>query len=182
MALAVVAAFAAVHYQHRAVTPTEFATFAQKLDTLSAPAGSFTPYDPIVDGTYGSTPQENWTLIGTRTWSSTSDPTGWVAVRGWQATVTPAQEAATCRSVLSWFATAGSQLGLSTPNPNETESTCHMVLATVRSSSGSDAWSDRGTQTADGQPRYRTGAETFSGPVPGQVTIRVEADATIAAP
>jgi hypothetical protein len=83
--------------------------------------------------------------------------------------------------VLGWLATTGTQLGLTTPGQNESLSTCLAVLDTVRSEPGNsnDAWSGRGTQNADGQPRYRTGVETFTGARPGEIVIRVVADATV---
>ncbi len=182
LAVGVVAVAVTIVARPRAATLEEFATFAQKLDSLSAPAGSFTPYDPTLDGTYGSAPEDSWSQIGTGTWSSTADPNWWVAVRGWKAPVTAGQEPATCQAVLGWFAATGRELGLTTSDENETLSTCLSVLDAARSNPGaaSDAWSGRGTQSADGQRQYRIGVETFTGPLPDQVILRVEADATVA--
>ncbi len=181
-ALAVVAVAVTIVARPRAATLEEFATSAQKLDSLSAPAGSFTPYDPTWDGAYGSALEDSWSQTGTGTWSSTADPNWWVAVRGWKAPVAAGQEPATCRAVLGWFATTGRELGLATSDQYETLSTCLSALDTVRSTPGaaSDAWAGRGTQSADGQLHYRIGVETVTGPVPGQVILRVEADATVA--
>ena len=178
----VVAIAVALLTRPRAATPEQFTAFSQKLGTLSAPAGSFTPYDPIFSSYLGSEPQGSWVPIARDTWSETEDPSWWMAVRGWELTVPVGHESAVCDDALAWLARTGSELGLTTPGQNESLSACLSALDTVRSDPGNanDSWSGRGTQTGDGQLRYRTGAETFTGTRHGDVVIRVTAEASVA--
>lgn len=166
----------------RAASPERFRAFSLKLGTLSAPAGTFTPYDPSSSSHLGSEPQGSWLPIATDTWSDTEDPSRWMAVRGWELTVPVGQGPAVCRHVLAWLATTGSELGLTTPGQNEDPSACLSALDTVRSNPGnaSDALGGRGLQTADGQLRYRIGVETITGTRQGDVLIRVTAAASVA--
>ena len=178
----VVAIAVALLTRPRAATPEQFTAFSQRLGTLSAPAGSFTAYDANDSPYLGSEPQGSWSPIARDTWSETDDPSWWMAVRGWEMTVPLGDESAVCRDVLAWLARTGSELGLTTPGENESLPACLSALHTVRSDPGNanDAWSGRGTQTGDGELRYRTGAETFTGIRHGEVVIRVTAEASVA--
>jgi hypothetical protein len=171
-----------VVFRPRAVTPVEFAEFSQKLSTLAAPSDSFMAYDPNLSSYLGSAPQGSWLPVSADTWANTSDPSWWVTSRGWEITVPAGQSAAVCSDVTVWLASTGTALGLTTPGQNETVSGCLSSVATVRSDVGNSnvAWSGRGTRTGDGQPRYLTGAESFTGTHPGEVVIRVTAEATVA--
>ncbi len=181
-AVVVVAIALVILSRPRAATPDQFAAFSKKLDALAAPAESFTTYDPNLSTYLGSAPQGSWSLIATGTWSSTDDPTWWTAVRGWEITVPVGQDRVVCSDALAWLASSGSELGLTTPGQNENLPACLSILDTVRSEPGNanDAWGGRGTQSGDGQLRYRTGVETFTGTRHGDVVIRVTAEASVA--
>jgi hypothetical protein len=166
----------------RAATPDEFTAFSQRLGTLPAPGGSFIPYDPVFSSYLGSEPQGSWVPIAQGTWADTEDPFWWAAVRGWEATVPRGHEAGVCGEALAWLTRTGSELGLTPPGHNESLTACLSSVDHVRSNPGivSDSWSWQGTQTADGELRYRTGAETFTGTRYGDVVIRLKAEASVA--
>lgn len=182
LAVVLVAIAVTASTRSKAVTPEQFVAFSERLGTVPAPAGSFTPYDPTLSSYLGSEPQGTWSLIATDTWSNTEDASWWTAVRGWETTVTVGQERIACGDALAWLASTGKALGLTTPGQNEDLAVCLSVLDTVRSEPGNanDAWGGRGMQSADGQLRYRTGVETFTGTRHGDAVIRVTADASVA--
>ena len=166
----------------RAATPEEFAAFSQKLATLQAPVGAFAAFDPSTSSYRGSQPQGTWVPTGSGVWTDTQDSTWWVSVRGWQASVPVGQEHVACRAALDWTALANSTLSLVEPGQDGILAACLAAIVAVRTDSGviDDVWTTRGIQTADGQMRYRTGGETFTGERPGEVVLRVTADATVA--
>jgi hypothetical protein len=168
----------------KATEPDAFAAFAHRLDGLPTPGPPFTSYDPSIDGVDVLAPEGSWVGSGPGTWSSTVDPHWWISVHGWTATVPADRAAATCRGAAQWLAGAGTALGLPADGSGSGVPGCLSAVATVRSSSGSvsDAWSDRGSQAADGHPRYRTGVLVSGGPQPGLVTVVLLADATVANP
>lgn len=172
-------------HRHTSTTPSQFAEFSQKLNTVSAPAGSFTVYDPVFaeSGTVWA-PAGDWSLVGPQVWTSTADPHWWVTIRGWEKAVNISQQAAACRDVEGWLATSGRELGLTAQAGTETSARCLKVLASVRSRSGStvNGWAGRGTQTSDGRARYGTGVEAITGPGAGEVTLRVTAEASVSNP
>jgi hypothetical protein len=183
-AFAVVAVGSFAIQRDARISEADFAAYSHQLGSLSAPVGSFTPYDPTVDGTYGPVQSGSWNYLADDIWSSTERPEWWVSVRGWTTTVASDQGPASCRAVLDWLSASGTTLGLSAPGENETLATCLTIFDEVRTvpatTNISDAWGGRGGQTTDGQPRLRTGVEMSNGTEPGQVVIRVEADATVA--
>jgi hypothetical protein len=173
-----------IHW-NRSTTPAQFADFARKLNTVSAPAGSFDNYNPAFaeTGTV-SAPADSWSLVGNEVWASTEDPHWWVAVRGWEKTVTTSQWADACRDILGWLATSGRELGLTAQAGTETASRCMKALASVQSRDATiiDTWASRGTQMGDGLPRYRTGVQAITEPRTGEVTLRVTAEASVSNP
>ena len=172
--------------RHRGTTPEQFAAFTARLQTVSAPAGEFTTFDPTTSGSYGTVPEGSWQQSGAGTWVSTVDPSWWQAVHGWETNATDAQATTTCEAALAWLSTSGKTLELPAPAQGEDLATCLSVFRSVSGAGAgvnvSDAWGGRGMQTADGAPRYRTGVLMNSGPKAGQVVVQVVADATVANP
>jgi hypothetical protein len=170
--------------RHASTTPAQFADFTKKLNTVTAPAGSFTAVDPAFEES-GTTyaPADSWAMVGPMVFASTDDPHWWVASRSWEKTVTPGQRAAACRDVVNWLATSGRELGLP-GGMNETLSRCMKVSASAQSRfAGIDySWAGRGLQVNDGKARYRTGVESMSVPGSDAVTMRVTAQATVSNP
>ena len=186
VAVVIVGAMAAflLNRPRAAATPDQFFAFSQKLGALSAPAGSFIAYDPNFSSYSGSAPQGAWMPIARDTWSNTANPVWWIAVRGWEITVPRGHEAEVCGQTVAWLATTGSELGLTSPGANENVPGCLSSVYTVRSYAGAAnlAWSGRGTLKGDGQLRYGTVAEAFTGTRTGDVVIRVSAEASVSQP
>ncbi len=170
---------------NRPMTPSQFANFAQKLNSVSAPSGPFTVYDPNVDMTgINYAPEGSLLPSGPDLWSSTSDAHSWVALRAWQTMVAVGHDAIACREVLAWLTSSGRDLGLSAQAGMETQSRCMAQFAYVRATAGSVSagWVGRGIQYSVGRPSLGTGSEFLSGLIPGQVMVRVTALARVSNP
>ncbi len=171
---------------HRAPTTEEFAAFAQKLDMYRPPSGPtgavWTPLDPTQPG-YTGTSGSNWQGgDSSGTWTSTHDPSSWVAVHGWQARVPVADIAATCAAVETWLTGTAAALGLATTSDSPpTALRCRSVVTAALAEKGNvdDAWAGLGLQNGDGTMRYRTGSLVDTAQLdPNHVTFTVMADAT----
>lgn len=175
----------AVVVRQRAATPEQFAAFAQQLDMYGPPSGPagvvWTPLDPTQPG-YNGPSGSDWQGGRGGTWTSTQDPSSWVAVHGWQASVSVADVDATCAAVEMWMTGTAAALGLSTTSDSPPSAArCRSVVATALAQNGavSDAWAALGTQNGEGTMRYRTGSLVETTQLdPDHVTFTVMADAT----